>query len=451
MRLSKSYWIKSGLFALAQRLSVALCTILSFLILVRLFSKAQQGIYDLFLVTAGMIELLKLALIKNASVAFINSKKMNEQSVYDAAFWLNTGFSATAIALICIFAPALSRWLDAPELSGLLIYYIPAMLLLVVFNHFEVFFFTQANFRAIFFIHLTRQATVLLCVALLAIYSTLSDIRLLILIQTIGIIGGTAVGFRLAHRHLRPPAARLLDKQTIVQMLQFGKYVFGTNLSSTIYRSADRYLIAAAIGPIGTALYGVSGRITNMIDLPSGAISEISFPKTVKAMAEQGKQGVAELFEWAVAANMVFLLPATLLAMLIPEMLLWAVAGKDYTEAAEILRWILLAGLFIPFFRQFGNTLDAVGRPELNFRVNLIIAFFCIGFEILFIRLLGKSGAAIGLLAGTSCGALVAYQVLQKQVPVRLRAILGKIGLAYRNIYLKMLTLTNKQTTPTNE
>ena len=79
-------------------------------------------------------------------------------------------------------------------------------------------------------------------------------------------------------------------------------------------------------------------------------------------------------------------------------MILKIVAGESYVDAAPILRITMLYGLFVPFARQFGTMLDAMGKPKVNFAIVMLSALLNILFNYIFISRWGLIGAAYGTL-----------------------------------------------------
>lgn len=428
-KIGRSYWLKSGLFALMQRLSVSACTITTFLLLVRMLSKEAQGLYDLLLVTATIFELAKIALLKNATITLMHNQGEHRQQIQSASLMLNAVL--TGVVIILIVGLYAIHTVLPPETMQILLFYCPALLMMVAAHHFEIQLLVDADFKSIFWVQLTRHGIIMLSVSGLFMSGYSVSVTDLAIVQSVGITASAIIGWRLARHLLLPPSANALFRWAR-QLLRFGRFVAGTAILSDIARSADRYLVANMAGTAGTALYSVSGRITNLTDLPASTVAEISFPKTVRAMAEEGKESVANLFEWSVAANWVFLLPISLLIILLPEPVLRMVAGEQYTEAAAILQWMLATGLLIPFMRQFGNTMDAIGKPHLNFYINLLIAVCCILAELILLSLAGRTGAAMGLFSGMLAGCGFAYAALRKYVPIRIVGIALKTFSIYR-------------------
>ncbi|WP_250632464.1 oligosaccharide flippase family protein [Rhodoflexus caldus] len=443
-KISGSYWLKSGLFALMQRLSVSACTITTFLLLVRMLSKEAQGLYDLLMITATIFELFKIALLKNATITLTHNQETHRQQIQSASLMLNAALTGVAVLLIVglyVVHTALPQ-----ETMEMLLFYCPALIMLVAAHHFEIQLLAAADFKSIFWVQLTRHGIIMISVSGLFLSGYAVTVADLALVQSVGVTASAITAWRLARPLILPLSADALFGWA-GKILRFGRFVAGTAILSDIARSADRYLVANMAGTAGTALYSVSGRITNLTDLPASAVAEISFPKTVRAMAEEGKESVANLFEWSVAANWVFLLPVSLLIILLPEPVLRIVAGAQYTEAAPILQWMLATGLLLPFMRQFGNTMDAIGKPHLNFYINLLIAACCIAAELTLLSLAGRTGAAMGLFVGMSVGCGFAYATLRKYVPIRIAGVAMKTF----NIYKQSFAFLFQKLKPTHE
>ena len=71
-------------------------------------------------------------------------------------------------------------------------------------------------------------------------------------------------------------------------------------------------------------------------------------------------------------------------------------AGSKYYAAFPILQTVILFSFLRPFSYQFGTTMDAIGKPRINFWVNLLTMSLNYGFMYLGLRYTGWLGAAYG-------------------------------------------------------
>src|SRR6478752_8768327 len=98
----KGYWIRSGAYTILQRSSMLLFGVGSFMLLVRMLSKDDFGVWSLFLSVATLFEVARNGLIQNALIKYLNSHDEAEHaSIISASFYLN--ILLTIISLVIIY------------------------------------------------------------------------------------------------------------------------------------------------------------------------------------------------------------------------------------------------------------------------------------------------------------------------------------------------------------
>ena len=60
-----------------------------------------------------------------------------------------------------------------------------------------------------------------------------------------------------------------------------------------------------------------------------------------------------------------------------------------------ILQIVILFSVLRPFSYQFGTTMDAIGKPKINFWVNLLTMSLNYGFMYIGLRYTGLAGSSI--------------------------------------------------------
>jgi O-antigen/teichoic acid export membrane protein len=103
-----------------------------------------------------------------------------------------------------------------------------------------------------------------------------------------------ALGSVVMYMNARPFLVKEVhfNKEIVVRMLHFGKYIFGTNLFSNLARSFDHFVTANVLNPVEgksfVANYNVVARINTMMDVPSLAVADVLFPKSVETLETDG-------------------------------------------------------------------------------------------------------------------------------------------------------------------
>lgn len=357
--------------------------------------------------------------------------------VESSSFILNLLFSIVVSALLFILGKPLSGWLQSEALNELIPGGIVILLIGIFFSHFEMILQAKFKFAEIFKANFTRQFIFFLGVIILRFFPNYFLLGNILLLQILGITVGTVMIYFYAHpyqeKHFR------FNNGLFIHMVHFGKYTFGTNLFSQAGRSFDQTLTAMLLDPVSGKLYvsyyNVVNRINNMMDVPSLAAADVSFPKNVEAVKEEGLEKVRYYFERMAGSIIAIMIPITLLILLVPKLVLLVIGGKEYLPAASILQLALLFGWVRPVSYQFGSVMDAIGKPQLNFKVNFI--FFCISLllHLIFISSIGGFGGAVAIAVLNILMFVTMVWLLKKHIGVRPSGILVSTRQAYTQFF----------------
>jgi len=443
-----SFWFQSVFFTLLNRFSLIVFGVIGYILLAKkVFPTAtEMGIWSLFLSILTVVEVIKQGLLRNPMIKFLSeSEYVNQRNkVQSVSLFWNICFSLLIILLIIFGGRAFSGLLHAPDLYAMCLWGICFILLLIPFNHYEVLLQAHFRFRQIFYGYFFRQGLFLLGVIVLLLFSKNSlTLVNLVKLQIISLLSGSFVLFFFARVYFY--SGFDIDKITMRRMFHFGKYIFGTNVASNLGRYADQFITANLISAEVVAYYNVVSRINNMMDVPSMAVADVLFPKNVEAMSQSGTEKVRYYYERMVGTIISILAPVSIVIFLFPRLFIKILAGSKYMAAVPLLEIVILFSFMRPFNYQFGATMDAIGKPKLNFWVNLLYMALNYGLMYLGLRYLGWMGAAYGSVLATTLALIVIYLVLNKTIGVRLNETFGYVLHAYRdmlNLFNKLLSKT---------
>jgi O-antigen/teichoic acid export membrane protein len=438
-KLGSSFWIHSVFFTLLNRFSLIAFGVISYIILAKeVFPTAKEmGIWALFLAIFALIETIKQGLLRNPMIKFLSEAEYvnYRNKIQSASLITNILFSLLVIVCLSFGGNLLSKSLNTPELFPLFKWGIFLVLILIPFNHCEVLLQAHFKFKAIFYGYFCRQGFFLLSLILFLVFDksalTLTN---LVKMQIVSLLFGASVLAWFARGYFYRKLDT--DKKTLLKMFHFGKYIFGTNIFSAFGRSADQFISAGLISATVVAYYNVVSRINNMMDVPSIAIADVLFPKNVEAMATSGTEKVRYYFERMVGTIISILAPISLIIFITPHLFIKILAGSKYYNAVPILQTVILFSILRPFSYQFGTTMDAIGKPRVNFWVNLLAMLLNYGCMYLGLRYLGWMGAAYGAVVSAILSFFIMYLVLNKSIGVRLYETFKYTGQSYKEIYL---------------
>jgi O-antigen/teichoic acid export membrane protein len=424
MGLKGSYWVSSGFYSLGARLATLFFGFGSLYFLVRNpnMPPAEYGTWALFLTITTIIETSRNGLIQNALIKLIHSSAPeNVDKIVTGSWIINIFYSLLIFVIMAAFGGYASNIFGAPELKSMFLYYGITLFLLVPFSQFNFIQQAKFSFSGIFWSTTTRQGLLFFGTLYLCFSGASFSPVTLTLLQTFCTLAGLIVAWFSAKKFYI--YRFVVDKTAIKEVFAFGKYVMGTNLSSLLFKSIDQFTVGSFFNPAAAALYNVAIRLSNLIEYPTTAIAEVVYPKSAQKYTEGKEASAKHFFEKSVALNMAITLPTVVGTFLFADLIIYIIGGPTYAESANILRITILFGLFTPFFRQFGISMDSSGRPQINFIVlassvpiNLVCNF--VG-----VRLWGIPGAAFGTLLSYAIVTLVCYVLMVRTFKIELKNI----------------------------
>ncbi len=389
-----SYWIHSGKYTTIQKLSVLLIGIISFMLLARMLGPSGYGVWGLFMIMSAITETARNALIRNAFIRFSHQYDKNESDrLQGAAFILSAALSLILALLYLILAGTVAGILHAPALKIMLQIYAVSLMVTVLFSHCETVMNANMDFRGICWMNCIRQGVILMIIAFYYFSGKEVSPAHLGLFYLVSVTAGSIAGYWFAVPYLKWHFTGY--SEWIPRLWKFGKYVFGNNVFSQLFRSTDNIITSNVYGPGVSAYYNASLRISNLVDMPSAVLADIMFPKIAKYNSTD-QSSVKYMYEKAVGATMIFSIPALIALLLFPAEILRILAGAQFVQAAPILRITAFFGLILPFLKHFGTVMDATGSPHINFRLMLFAFCINIPINIACIYAWGVIGAAIG-------------------------------------------------------
>jgi lipopolysaccharide exporter len=456
LKATSSYWYRSAFYTLFEQFSVVLFGFGSVMILLRVLSKEEFGVWALFLTVAAFIEVARNGLIQNAFIKFLTSLQPDDPdyksqyaTISTASLAVNVLLTMISIALLFLFAGALSYLWRTPQLQYMLYFYAVSTTALIPFSQFN--FLQQANFdfRGVFWANFARQGT-FFALVVAAYFFSKNSLFSITLFHALAAIVGAFISYLFARKYIQ--LNRQIDFQWVKKLLHYGKFVFGTNMGAMLHKSIDKFMLGSILSTGAVALYDLATRINNLMEIPVSATASVVFPQSSRNNGSLGVGAVKELYEKSVAAVLTVLLPAIAFVVLFPDWVIWVIAGSKYADAVPLLRITALYGFFLPFARQFGTIFDSIGKPRLNFLFVIFGAGLNLIFNYFFIHRFGTMGAAYGTLSVFSITFVLNQIILYRELNISLLHTFRYIGRFYLQIpgkletlYLKCLSMLQKK------
>lgn len=429
MTKTSSSLLKSSSYSLlgyAVQLGLAF---VSFLLLVRAMSPYDFGVWVLFLTPTSFAEMGRIGLTQNAVVKFYIEDQKEQTRILTAGFILNTLCTiGLSLLLIGISYPLSILW-SAPELPALLLWYPAIALIHGTARYFDAIHMAHQDFKGIFWSKLLYGLVFILGICYVWWSMGTVSIYYLPILQFLAAIPSLLLFAIYRRFYLRFGA---LDMRWVKKIFHFGKFVLGTNFSSMFFNKVDLLMLAFFLNPIAVGLYNVATRITNYMEVPMSGISQAIYPRLAQVGKEQGYLKVGALYERSVGYLLALTIPIVIVVFFFPEPIIALVAGQKYLTAAPVLSILVIAVLVKPWGRLFGITLDAIGKPKLNFYFLLVGLLLNIVLNAVFIQFWGLKGAAIATLFSLWTFVIAGQLFIMRIIPIRQAEIWRRFWIFYR-------------------
>tara|TARA_R110002124_G_scaffold185047_3_gene352520 strand:- start:27 stop:1373 length:1347 start_codon:yes stop_codon:yes gene_type:complete len=432
------YWLKSGILNVLQNFSGVFFGFAGFYLLVRILTKEDFGVWTLFLSVTTIAEAIRGGLVQNALVKYLSAAEESERpAIITSSALLSLLVSLFCVILIVSLAPYLSRLWDSPELVKLLWIYLGVFVfsgILTLFNAIEQ---AHLQFKGVFVTNFIRQCSFFLFVFVCYFTDFKVDLVLLVSVQAVSAFLSVLVAYKYVKPYLN--LVFELRPDWIKKLFGYGKYAFGTSVSSLLSGTVDQMMLGAMLSPAASGAFNIAVRITNLIDIPGNAIAVIVFPQSSRRMELEGKSAIKYLYEKSVGTTLALVLPGVIFLFVFSDFVIHFIAGEKYADTIPLLQVTLLYCLLIPYGRQFGTILDSVGKTKITFLVVVGTTIVNLGLNYIFILKIGVMGAAYATLVSNIIGFAVAQIILKRQINVSLWATIMYMVRFYPEFYEKYI------------
>ena len=412
-----------------------------YVILLRVLDKEVCSIWELYMTITMFIEVGRTGLLQNGLMTFLNQTPQYEHAkINKASLFLNLSLSICIVILLLSFGNLVGTFYKSSELISLLTIY--AATTFVLSGLYQFNFIQQANmdFKGLFWSSFVKNGALFFYVLYLQLSHSTISLTNIAFVQLLAAIPATLVAYSFARKYFSLAAA--LDWDWVKKLLKYGKYTFGTNISTMAYKSVDKLMLGKLL-QASLSTYGLSLRINNLAEVPTTTLAATLFPQSARRTNTEGVDGAKYLYEKSVGVLMALIVPVVLGILLFADVIVWIIGSEKYASSAPILRLTIFYGLFMAFAMQFGTILDSVGKPKLNFYITTLGAVVNLTCNYFFITWFGVFGAAYGSLVAMTTMFVIMQVVLKRLFNVQILNTFHYMVAFYKDIFQKIKHLLN--------
>ena len=436
----QSFLRSNKFLSLASNGSSAILGLIRFGLTARLLDTKEFGIWAFFIMFYSLFDMLRTGLLSNVVVKkWSETENAEEHKSIKGATWQLAGGLSIGLSILSIIALVVLKKMGAGEAYLLTaLYFAPSLMLSLPQTVSTWLLNAQMKFDSLLGLRLALQIpAILLTMGLYWVYpimkwygyAPLHAIFWIHLLSTAMVslicllMGWGGISF------LRKGTAKLRK-----ELVDFGRYSMGTSISTHLLKSSDTFLLMPFRGPIAVALYNIPERLLQILEIPVRSVVQATFPKLARVF-HRNPNDFNKILHGETFILTLGMLPIVIGVLLFADTLVIWLGGDKYVDSANVLRVFAIYTALVPMDRYSGIAMDAMGKPELNFRKVIIMLLTNLVGDIVVLQL-GYGVLAVSLVSVLtfSMGVFYGYYLLIKTTGIPLKAVIsmGKEGLISR-------------------
>ena len=343
-----------------------------FAILYRALSKQDIGYYIVFTVVLNLIDTLKAGFVTNAFINFFSGVDEDRANDVSGSSWV----LAIIITLILVAANGICYFL---------IPYVTNQSVVLVFTYFAIVSVStlpsfmanlvvqgQKRFDRLLWLRLLGQLLFVAGIIGLMILhrATLNSVIIAFIISN----GITSIA-TLLFGWTKISTTKYATKKTLIEIFHFGKYSFGSSLSSNLFSVTDTFFLSGFLGPGAIAVYALGGKLIQIVEIPLLSFKISSMPDMSAYYNKDQKYNVIFVTKKMIGMITLPIVFLAILSIIFAEPIIGIIGGRQYihSEAPNLFRIFMTLAILYPTDRYFALALDVIHKPQINFYKILIM------------------------------------------------------------------------------
>ena len=366
------------------------------------------GLYSLCLTVSGFALLAGNLGLAHALTRFLAEQHRTQQAQRQFAFaglaW-SALIGAVAACVLMLIRKYLASAFEMPQLNALL------LILALSFPFASVFMSLQGLFNG--------RRTMRQFATFAVLHRVLNAVFVLGFVHAgLGIRGAVTgivltevslsiLGVWVARRHIALKLRAIRDDAQA--LLGFGAPMCGANAVNAVMNYTDILMVGFFMSAADVGYYSAAAVLAALLSKLPGAIQRIAFPAAAAHSSTGDSAALLRLVHASTRVATAVVIPVGLALAFFGRDILLLLFGPDFRVAATPLLILLIARVvrgstIVPI----GNTLPAMGRPDINFKIEGATAILNVVLNALLIPRFGIAGAAAAtttaLLVGAAAG-----------------------------------------------
>lgn len=369
---------------------------LNMMILYRALSVANIGMWVFFLSILLLVDTFRSGFLTTAFIKFYaGAGEERSKEVLGSAWYL--GIIITGILLLLnLPAYLVLFYIKNPSLAFFIEWFgiiyvasLPSFIAACVVQ-------AEQRFDQLLYIRFCNQGSFILIVFLLVVTGTASLQNIIYAYLTSAIATSLLT---MVMGWSRLSSIKYRSKACVKELFNFGKFTVLTTLSSNLFGTSNTIIVNFMLGPAALAVFNLGSRLMEIIEIPLRSFAATGMPELSAAFNAGDKKKVIDTLKKYIGTITLTMLPICISGAVLADIAIGILGGSKYvnSEAANIMRILMIFALLYPLDRFFALTLDVIHQPQINFIKVLVMLVGSIGASFAGVYITGNIyGIAIG-------------------------------------------------------
>ena len=205
-------------------------------------------------------------------------------------------------------------------------------------------------------------------------------------------------------------------------LFNFAKFSWLGSMQKKTFSDVDILVLGVFVSAGFTGVYVVAYSLAKFLDIFASALQTTLFPELSKLSAIGDTDMIRTLTNDALTYAGLFVIPGIIGSAILGDRLM-RVYGPGFEIGAQVLTILLVGILAYSYNKQLLNTLNAIDRPDLAFRSNIVFILTNVTLNVALIYTYGWIGAAVATALSAFVGFIFSFYYtkayVQFHVPYR--------------------------------